>query len=80
MTIHMRFHANLYGINTRTFTFKSGTVPISGAGACEVCPTGGTYLDTLRHDFAGARVSVRHHEKDLLRLSKLIVEIEVAGS
>jgi hypothetical protein len=76
----MRLEANLHGINTHAFTFKSGAVLISGASAYEVSPTGRTYLDTLRQDFAGARVAVRHHEKDLLRLPKRIVEIEVAGS
>lgn len=80
MPIHMRFEANLYGINTSTSTFKGGAVLISGVTTCEVSPTGRTYLDTLRHNLTGARVAVRHHEKELLRPPKRVVEIEVAGS
>lgn len=76
----MPFKANLHGINTGSHAFEDGAVLVSGVSACEVSPTSRTYLDTLRHNLAGARVAVRHHEKDLLRLPKRVVEIEVAGS
>lgn len=76
----MLFKANLHGINTDSSTFEDGAVLVSGVSACEVSPTSRTYLDTLRYNLTGARVAVRHHDEDLLRLPKRVVEIEVAGS
>lgn len=76
----MPFKPNLHGINTGSHAFEGGAVLVSGLSACEVSPTSRTYLDTLRYDFAGARVAVRHHEKDLIRLPKRVVETEVAKS